>query len=256
MTQPIIAVSTDVRHFENYDWHAAPHQYVEAALKTGGLCPLLVPSLGDALDFDSLLGAVDGVMVTGSKTNVHPDLYGGDASQQNGPYDSARDATTLPLLARALELGVPVLAICRGLQELNVALGGTLAAEIQEIDGRMDHRAPQSESQDERFAIRHDVEIASGGVLSNLYETTRVGVNSVHRQGIDRLSDRLRVEARAADGTIEAVSVIDSPGFSLGVQWHPEYWAKSEENSARIFHAFAEAVNAYRARRSTSVAAE
>lgn len=256
MPQPIVAVSTDFRHFDNYDWHAAPHQYVQAVLKVGGLCPLLVPSLGDALDLDSILAAVDGVMVTGSKSNVHPGLYGGDASEGNGPYDPARDATTLPLLRRALELGVPVLAICRGLQELNVALGGTLATEIQELEGRMDHRAPQSEDQDERFAIRHDVEIDAGGTLSKVYEADRVAVNSVHRQAIGTLSDRLRVEAKAPDGTIEAVSVADAPGFSLGVQWHPEYWASSDENSERIFRAFAEAVRAYRTRRNTQLAAE
>lgn len=125
-TQPLVAVSTDVRHFENYAWHAAPQQYLQAALSVAGVLPVLVPSFGDRIDFDQLLSSVDGVMITGSKSNVYPALYGGDASEANGPYDHDRDATTLPLIRRALALGVPLLAICRGIQELNVALGGSL----------------------------------------------------------------------------------------------------------------------------------
>ena len=144
MHQPLVAISTDVRQFDNYTWHAAPQQYLEAAITGAGVFPLLVPSFGDRLDFDELLSSVDGVMVTGSKSNVHPSLYGGDASEANGPYDPARDATTLPLIRRAIERGVPLLAICRGIQELNVALGGTLGTEIQEREGSLDHRAPDA----------------------------------------------------------------------------------------------------------------
>ena len=127
MRQPLVAVSTDVKQFDNYTWHATPQQYLEAALTGAGVLPVMVPSFGERLDIDSLLASVDGVMVTGSRSNVHPSHYGGDASEANGPYDEARDATTLPLIRSAIERGVPLLAICRGIQELNVALGGTLA---------------------------------------------------------------------------------------------------------------------------------
>ncbi len=126
MLQPLVAVSTDVKHLDNYDWHAAPKQYLEAAIAGAGVFPVLVPSFGDRLDLDQLLASVDGVMLTGAKSNVHPSIYGGDASEANGPYDHARDATTLPLIRKAIDYGVPLLAICRGIQELNVALGGTL----------------------------------------------------------------------------------------------------------------------------------
>ena len=169
MLQPLVAVSTDVRQFDNYTWHAAPQQYIEAALAGAGVFPVLVPSFGDRLDLDQLLASVDGVMVTGSKSNVHPSLYGGDASEANGPYDPDRDATTLPLIRKAIERGVPLLAICRGIQELNVALGGTLAAEIQERPGSLDHRAPPSEMQDERFAIRQSVSIKPGSCLAGVF---------------------------------------------------------------------------------------
>lgn len=242
MSQPLVAVSTDIRQFENYTWHAAPQQYLEAALSAAGVLPVLVPSFGERLDLDALLSAVDGVMLTGSKTNVHPSLYGGDASEENGPYDEARDATTLPLIRRAIERGVPLLAICRGIQEMNVALGGTLASEIQDKEGVWDHRAPVSDSQDERFAIRQEVSIKPGTCLAGVFGAGEIMVNSVHRQAVDRLGDRLQVEAVAPDGTVEAVSVRNSPAFAVGVQWHPEYWAETDETSARIFRAFGDAV--------------
>jgi putative glutamine amidotransferase len=249
MTQPLVAVSTDVKQFENYTWHAAPRQYLDAAIAVANVFPLLVPSFGDRLDLDELLSSVDGVMITGSKSNVHPSLYGGDASEANGPYDHDRDATTLPLIRRAIELGVPLLAICRGIQEMNVALGGTLFTEVQEIEGRIDHRAPVSDAQDERFAIRQTVTIKPGSCLAGIFGAGSVPVNSVHRQAVDRLGARLQVEAVAEDGTVEAVSVVDSPAFAVGVQWHPEYWARTDDASARVFRAFGDAARQHHAAR-------
>lgn len=252
MRQPLVAVSTDVRHFENYVWHAAPQQYLDAALTAAKVLPLMVPSLGDRLDLDSLLSGVDGVLVTGSRSNVHPSLYGGEATEENGPYDPARDATTLPLIRAAIERGVPLLAICRGIQELNVALGGTLATEIQEQEGIWDHRAPASDEQDVRFGIRQPVSIKPGSCLAGVFGAGEVMVNSVHRQAVGRLGSRLQVEATAPDGTVEAVSVIDSASFAVGVQWHPEYWVRSDDASARIFRAFGDAVRSHAASRSVS----
>ena len=161
-------------------------------------------------------------------------------------YDEARDATSIPLITRALERGIPVFAICRGIQELNVALGGSLATEIQEGEGRMDHRAPESTEQNERFAIRHPVTVAPGSCLANaLGETETVRVNSLHRQAIDRLGNGLVAEAVADDGTIEAVSVKDAKAFAIGVQWHPEYWHREDNVSRHLFQAFGEAVRAH-----------
>jgi putative glutamine amidotransferase len=249
MTQPLVAVSTDTRTFENYTWHAAPEQYLEAAVSAAGVLPVLIPSFGERLDLDALLATVDGVMVTGSKSNVHPSLYGGEAGEANGPYDPARDATTLPLIRKAVERGVPLLAICRGIQEMNVALGGTLATEIQEREGVVDHRAPAGVSQDERFAIRQKVSIRPGSCLAGIFGAGDIQVNSLHRQGVDRLGPRLDVEAVAEDGTVEAVSVRGAPAFALGVQWHPEYWAHKDNTSRRIFEAFGDAVRAHAAAR-------
>lgn len=255
MHQPLVAVSTDVRQFENYTWHAAPRQYIEAAITGSGVFPVLVPSFGERLDLDTLLASVDGVMMTGSKSNVHPSLYGADPTEANGPYDPDRDATTLPLVRKAIEKGVPLLAICRGIQELNVALGGTLATEIQERPGAMDHRAPAGDNQDERFAIRQAVTIKPGSCLAGVFGAGDIQVNSVHRQAVDRLGANLQVEAVAPDGTVEAVSVRDAPAFAVGVQWHPEYWVHSDSNSARIFAAFGDAVREHAAQRTGMKAA-
>ncbi|WP_075217777.1 gamma-glutamyl-gamma-aminobutyrate hydrolase family protein [Mongoliimonas terrestris] len=245
MVVPVILVSSDVRPLQGYTWHAAPQPYLEAALDRAGALPLILPSFGDRLALDAALDRVDGVLVTGSRSNVHPSLYGAEASERDEPFDPARDATTLPLIRRAIERGIPLLCICRGLQELNVALGGTLGREIQDEDGRMDHRAPDSEEQEIRFAIRHPVMVRAGGCLGRIVETDSIDVNSLHRQAVARLADALQVEASAADGTIEAVSVQNAPGFTLGVQWHPEYWARTDGPSSRIFGAFGDAARAY-----------
>lgn len=255
MAQPLVAVQTDVKLFENYTWHAAPQQYLQAALSVANVFPVLVPSLGAALDMDSLLDRVDGVMITGSRSNVHPSLYGQEATEENGPYDEMRDATSLPLIRAAIKRGVPLLAICRGLQELNVALGGTLASEIQEQEGVWDHRAPNSEFQAERFAIRHPAQIKSHSCLAGIFGKPEIMINSVHRQAIGTLANGLAIEASTPDGIIEAVSVEGASAFAIGVQWHPEYWAQSDENSARLFRAFGEAASRHAEQRKVIVEA-
>ncbi|WEX11797.1 gamma-glutamyl-gamma-aminobutyrate hydrolase family protein [Chelativorans sp. AA-79] len=255
MPQPLVAVSTDVKHFENYTWHAAPEQYLEAALSVARVLPVLVPSFGERIDLDGLLASVDGVMLTGAKSNVYPPLYGAAADEEHGPYDERRDATTIPLIRKAIEKGVPLLAICRGIQELNVALGGTLVREIQEREGALDHRG-LGDTQDERFAIRQKVEIRPETCLAGILGSGEVMVNSVHRQGIDRLGPDLQVEALAPDGTVEAISVRGVPGFAVGVQWHPEYWVASDDASRKVFEAFGDAVRAHAAARLRPAAAE
>lgn len=241
---PIIALPADVRPSEGYRWHGAAETYLRAVTIGLGGIPLIVPSLSDAIDIDALLDRVDGVMLTGSRSNVHPERYGAPADPKSEPYDADRDAMTIPLIKATIQRGIPLFAICRGMQELNVALGGTLHPEVHEIPGRSDHRAPASDSQDERFAIRQEVNLAPGGVLAGILGSRPIRVNSVHRQGIDRLGEGLVVEATAPDGTIEAVRVADAAAFAVGVQWHPEYWVKSDKPSARLFAAFNDAVRA------------
>lgn len=248
MLKPLVAVTTDVRNFDSYTWHATPEQYLKALTLASDVLPVQVPSLGDGIDLESLLEQVDGVLITGASSNVHPALYGLEAEEKYAPFDENRDATSLPLIRKAIEKNVPLLAICRGIQELNVALGGSLATEIQELDGNLDHRGHGS-TPDEKFALRHDVVIGPGTCLAGILGDGKITVNSVHRQGIDRLSPRLQAEATAQDGTIEAVSLSDPAGFAVGVQWHPEYWVTTDNNSRLIFKAFGDAVRKHAAAR-------
>jgi Predicted glutamine amidotransferases len=251
----LVAIPADIREFEGYTWHSAPDQYVRAAVRGARVLPLIVPALEEGGDADLVLDRVDGLLVSGSRTNVHPELYGEAATESHGPFDSARDTTSIALITRAIERGIPLLAICRGIQELNVALGGSLANEIQELPGRIDHRKPDVNDRDQAFAIRHSIKVQEGSCLAAIVGHGEVKVNSLHRQAISRLAPRLAVEAVAEDGTIEAVSVIDAPGFAVGVQWHPEYWVGSDEISDRIFAAFGEAVRAHASRAAAGIAA-
>lgn len=246
--KPLVAVSTDHRRIDNaHVWHMTPSTYVDAVLDASGLLPVLVPSFGTRLPLDDLLAQVDGVVLTGSRSNVHPALYGAAPSEAHEPYDAVRDDTTLPLIRAAIATGVPLLAICRGFQELNVALGGSLDTEIQTLPGRIDHRAPEAGDIDARYAIRQGVTIVAEGCLGRILTPGEIHVNSLHRQGIAHLSPRLAIEAVAHDGTIEAVSVEGAAAFAVGVQWHPEYWATSDAPSRKLFEAFGDAVRAHQA---------
>jgi len=256
--KPMVLVTADVKPVDGYSWHAVNAFYLQAAARVSGVNPVIVPSLGDDVDIDGLLDAADGLLATGSRSNVHPSLYGKSADPRYEPYDTDRDATALPLIKRALERKVPLLAVCRGLQELNVMLGGTLDVEIQDIDGRMDHRAPVSDDQDERFGLCHGVRLVDGGQFADVFGGTEIEVNSLHRQAIGKLAGGLVAEGTAPDGTIEAVRVSTTDEFALGVQWHPEYWAETDEASRRVFEAFGDAVRVHAARRTggTTLAAE
>jgi len=249
MTKPLVLVTADVKSIEGYNWHAATSTYLQAVLKGSDAIPMILPSLGAELDLDAALDQVDGVLATGSRSNVNPQLYGEEPTEENGPYDPGRDSTTLPLLKRAVERGIPVFAICRGMQELNVALGGTLHTEIQTLAGRNDHRAPTSDRQDERFRIAHPVEVTAGGCLAAVLGEEPIEVNSLHRQAVGVLGATLTTEAVAEDGTIEAASMEDSPGYVLATQWHPEYWVTTDGPSKKLFEAFGDAVRAYREKR-------
>lgn len=247
--QPLVLVPADTRRFDGYDWHCVPDQYLTALTRGSQAVPLMLPAMGEDLPLDRLLETVHGVLITGSRSNVHPQHYGVAPQAAHEPFDPARDSTTLPLIRAAIEKGVPLLAICRGIQELNVAFGGTLATEVQDLDGRLDHRFTPSEDMDVKFQIRHAVRIVPGSRLAGILQVPEIRVNSLHRQAIDRPAEALAVEATAEDGTIEAVSVRDAPGFALGVQWHPEYWVGADAPSDLLFRAFGDAARTYAATR-------
>lgn len=248
MPKPLVAIPADFKDINGSNWHCVLDQYVNATLKVAGAMPVLIPALETGADIDAVLDRVDGVVVSGSPSNVHPSLYGIEATESHGPFDPARDATSLPLISRAIERGVPLLAICRGIQELNVALGGTLATEIQDQPGNWDHRKPPTEDRDAAYAIRQPVNLKQGSCIARYLGTEgSIQINSLHRQAISTIAPRLQAEALADDGTVEAVSVIDAKGFAVGVQWHPEYWAESDAPSRALFEAFGAAAREYAA---------
>jgi putative glutamine amidotransferase len=236
---PLVGVTACLKARDEFHFHSVGEKYVDAVVLGAGAMPLLIPAIGPRLDPDQLLDRIDGLMVTGSPSNVDPSHYGGPAAREGNEADPARDATTLPLIRRALERGVPVLCICRGLQELNVALGGSLHQYVHELQGRFDHRSDKSKTIPDRYGPAHPVWLTPGGRLEALFDgAEQIEVNSLHGQGIDRLADRLSVEAVAEDGTVEAVSLPNAPGFALGVQWHPEWQVLENPWSRRLFAAF------------------
>ena len=224
--------------------HAASNTYVRAVDEVVEAIPALLPATGAAADVQSLLSRLDGIILTGSRSTVQPSLYGGPPHPEGTPEDSARDAVTLPLIRAAVANGLPVLAICRGLQELNVALGGSLHQRIQDLPGRMDHSTPLQPFARVRQGKAHGVRVMPGSWLHRIAQATDIAVNSLHNQGIDRLAPGLIAEGIAPDGTIEAVRVASAPGFAVGVQWHPEYDWETDAISRRIFESFGEAVRA------------
>jgi putative glutamine amidotransferase len=213
-------------------------KYIRAVVEAADAVPLLIPALGDLVSIDEVLDVVDGLVFTGSPSNVEPLRYSGPASAPGTLHDADRDATTLPLIPAAIARGVPVLGICRGFQEMNVAFGGTLHQKLHEVPGFLDHRDDESQPLDVQYGPAHDVVLEEGGVLRGLAGTDRIRVNSLHGQGVERLADRLAVEARAPDGVVEAFRVRDARRFALAVQWHPEWKVMSNNFSRALFAAF------------------
>jgi len=232
-----VGIVSDRRVVDGMAMHTVNDEYVTALRDGSGALPLLIPSTEAPLDIRAVLGAVDGLLFTGAPSNVAPRHYG-QSARPGTELDEVRDATTLPLLRAAIETGKPLLAICRGFQELNVALGGSLHQHVHEIPGRLDHREPRDASRDEEYAPAHDVTIIPGGVLAALSGVTHAMVNSLHHQGVDRLAPMLTVEAVASDGLIEAVSMPGAKAFLLGVQWHPEWKMAADPLSRAIFAGF------------------
>ncbi|MBF0094029.1 MAG: gamma-glutamyl-gamma-aminobutyrate hydrolase family protein [Alphaproteobacteria bacterium] len=250
---PVIGVSACVKPVpgEDLPFHAAPELYLTAVVECSGGLPFMIPALGHLLNVDEVVEHLDGLLLTGSKSNVHPTHYGDEISRPGLLHDEDRDATTVPLIRACIRMGIPLLAICRGIQELNVALGGTLYQRVQEEPDKMDHRAKPEDSVDRQFGPAHAVELVPGGLLARLCGCDKVRVNSLHGQGIRQLAPGLVVEARAPDGLIEAVRVDASASLAVGVQWHPEWNWREDALSRSLFTAFGNDCRAYAAKKTT-----
>ena len=222
--------------------HTVGEKYIAAVVDGSHALAMLLPSLGNRQAAAEILATVDGLLFTGSYSNVEPHHYGGEPSVPGTLHDAARDATTLPLLAAAIDAGVPVLAVCRGFQEMNVVFGGTLHQSVHAVAGLNDHRENKEDELDVQYAPSHSIALTGGGLLQRLAAgANEARVNSLHGQGVERLGNGLVAEATAPDGLIEAVSVRNARAFALGVQWHPEWKHANDALSTAIFRAFGDA---------------
>lgn len=243
MARPVVGIIGN-HHLINdqYPAHAAGATNSQAVAEVVGALPLLVPADPRYVSVAELMEVCDGFLLTGGRPNVHPEEYGEAATEAHGAFDRCRDAITLPLVRACVESGQPFLGICRGFQEVNVAMGGTLYPEIRDLPGRMNHRMPPEGTLEEKFALRHAVRFTPGGVFHRLMGAEEVMTNTLHGQGIKTPGQRIVIDGQAPDGTPEAIYVEGAPGFTLSVQWHPEWNAANDSVSRPLFQAFGRAV--------------
>jgi len=238
---PLIGISGCRKQISGLDFDAAGHKYLSAVDHACQAIPLIIPTLGESLDRKALLNRIDGLLFTGSPSNVEPHHYNGPASDDGTLHDTHRDVTTLPLIVDAVAAGVPVFCICRGFQEFNVAFGGTLHQKVQDQPGMRDHRENLDDPLEIRYQQVHDVALNPNGILANLAGASSARVNSLHGQGVKTLGNGLQIEATAPDGLIEGISMPSAKAFALAVQWHPEWRVMDNPFYLSIFTAFANA---------------
>ncbi len=240
LSRPMVGIATGLiqNPVHSVPAHGIGDRYIQAVRFGAGADPFLIPVLGEGHNAKALASRLDGLFLPGGRPNIEPHHYGGPPFPDDEFRDPARDATTLPLIVACLELGVPIFGVCRGLQEINVALGGSLHYRVHLVDGKMDHRMPKDDDIEIKFGLRHMISLDPGGIFATLVDETEVKINSAHGQGIDRLADGLTVEALAPDGIIEAVRVENAKTFSIGVQWHAEWRYDEHDLAQALFKLF------------------
>ena len=238
---PLVGLPSDCKQIGLHPFQVVGEKYLRAVVDGAGCLPLVIPSLAPPLDLREVLAQLDGLLLTGAYSNIEPHHYSGEPSYAGNPHDPARDATALGIVPLAIEMGVPVLAICRGFQEVVVALGGTLHQKVQDVPGFDDHRENTDDPLGVQYAPSHVIELAEGGLLAGIAGAHEATVNSLHGQGLRTLGRRLVVEATARDGLVEAVRLDDPGPFLLAVQWHPEWRVSENPFYLGIFQAFAAA---------------
>ncbi|HEU0157787.1 MAG TPA: gamma-glutamyl-gamma-aminobutyrate hydrolase family protein [Hyphomicrobiaceae bacterium] len=256
MKRPVVGVIGNAHRVENrFNIHGVGERNLRAVAEVAGALPLMFAGTPHVTDVGALLQAVDGILLTGARANVHPSRFRKEAHPAHEPYDEDRDALALALVEACVDKGIPIFGVCRGFQEMNVAYGGSLHPEIRDLPGRMNHRMPRLETGEIHpdpaviFADRHDVSLIPGGTFAQILGCECIRVNSLHGQGILEPGGRIVVEGVAEDGTIEAIRVAEAPGFALGVQWHAEHNAQGNTVNRALFQAFGEALLARQSRR-------
>lgn len=248
MARPVIGIIGNPHLInDEYPTHGAGSMNCHAIAEVSGAIPVIVPACPSLVDVEDLLTCCDGFLFTGGRPNVHPEEYGEAETEAHGTFDRDRDRLALPLIRACVERGLPILGVCRGFQEVNVAMGGTLYPEIRDLPGRMNHRMPPDGTLEEKFELRHTVTFTEDGPFHQLLGAREVMTNTLHGQGIKQAGDRVVVDGLAPDGTPEAIYIKDAPGFCLSVQWHPEYRAGEDPVSRPLFEAFGAAAGAWAA---------
>lgn len=245
ITKPVIGVPACRRMLDPHFFHIAGEKYLTAIAEASGCIPLIIPALGPAMELEVLLERLDGLLIPGSPSMVDPRHYAGEPSEPGTLHDAHRDDTTLPVIRTAVAAGVPLLAICRGYQEMNVAFGGSLHQKLHLAGPFADHREDEDQPLDKQYGPVHQVRLVQDAILREITGKETLMVNSLHVQGVDRLGRGLAVEAVAPDGLIEAFRVADSSGFALGVQWHPEWKVLENPDSTALFRRFGDAARTY-----------
>ncbi|MBT4907821.1 MAG: gamma-glutamyl-gamma-aminobutyrate hydrolase family protein [Rhodospirillaceae bacterium] len=241
-----VASSYSTDNPNRFPLHTTSDKYLRSAIHGSGVMPVAIPSLSDLLDVQVYAERLDGLLLPGGRANVEPHHYDGPDFPDDEVVDPGRDGTVLPLIRACVEHGVPVFGICRGIQEMNVALGGTLHYRLHLLPDKMDHRMRRDvDTQAEKMALRHPINLTPGGLLSELVGEEEVMVNSLHGQGIDRPADGFVVEAVSPDNVVEAVRLEGSKGLAIGVQWHAEWDIENHPLSRRLFEAFGDAARAH-----------
>ncbi len=248
--RPVIGIISNFYELnDQYPVYSAGTMNTEAIARVSGCIPLIVPAIPDYASVEDLMAHFDGFVLTGGRPNVHPEEYGHEETEAHGEFDRNRDRLVLPLVRACVEAGQPVMGICRGFQEVNVAMGGTLHPEIRELEGRQNHRMPPDGTLEEKFELRHEVEVSEGGPFHSMFGAKRVLTNTLHGQGICQPGPRIVIDGRADDGTPEAIYVQDAPGFTMSVQWHPEWNTENDPVSKPLFEAFGDAARAFKSGR-------
>ena len=251
---PLVGIPSDVKRQGLSAFQGVGEKYINAVVHGADVCPILIPAQGPGEDLepmdeqriiDTLMANIQGLFLSGSTSNVQPSLYSDESSLTPNDHDPQRDSMSLAMIRAALKKKMPILAVCRGIQELNVALGGTLHQEVHELDGMMDHQEDKTLDRDGQYQVAHSIELVSGKVLSSLVNSNTQIVNSLHGQGLNKLGAGLVAEAHAQDGLVEAISLVDTTQYVLGVQWHPEWQFRDSVLSRAIFKSFGDAVRDY-----------
>jgi putative glutamine amidotransferase len=250
--KPLVALVADRKQLGLHPFHCAGEKYIDAVIGGADCFAMVLPAMGNRQSLEQLLATVDGVLLTGSVSMVAPHHYGGPDLPEGQQLDVDRDATTLPLIREAVARGLPLFAICRGFQEMNVAFGGTLHQKVHEVPGMQDHREDSSATLDVQYGPAHPVRLTTGGLLQRLIGADEYMVNSIHNQGVSKLGDGLVAEAIAPDGLVEAFTVAQAKGFTLATQWHPEWQYWNNPLSTAMFKAFGDACRQYLAARQAS----